>query len=68
MIHEALEATSARFPVINFRKKRLTVAIHAHFDMEKAEDVAAVRHMIEAAVSQIVKEGQAKVGYSVTDI
>jgi len=68
MIHQALEATSTRFPVINFRKKRLTVAIHAHFDMEKAEDVATVRQMIEAAVSQIVKEGQAKVGYSVTDI
>ncbi len=68
MIHQALENTSAKFPVISFRKKRLTVAIHAHFDMEKAEDVAAVRQMIEAAVSEIVKEGQAKIGYSVSDV
>lgn len=68
MLHQAIESTSTKFPVITFRKKRLTVAIHAHFDMEKAEDVTAVRQMIESAVSQIVKEGQAKIGYSVTDV
>ena len=31
------------FPDIQFRKKRLTVAIHAQFDMERAEDVNTVR-------------------------
>jgi lauroyl/myristoyl acyltransferase len=68
MLHQAIETASAKFPVICFRKKRLTVAIHAHFDMEKAEDVAAVKQMIEAAVSQIIKEGHAKIGYSVSDV
>jgi hypothetical protein len=68
MLHQALESSSAKFPIISFRKKRLTVAIHAHFDMEKAEDVTAVRQMVEAAISQLMKEGQAKIGYSVTDV
>src|SRR3954466_1979104 len=34
-------------PPINFRKKRLTVAIHAQFDMECAQDAAAVKQMID---------------------
>ncbi len=68
MLHQPIETTSTKFPVINFRKKRLTVAIHAHFDMEKAEDAVAVRQMIETAIAQIAKEGQAKVGYSVSDV
>jgi len=69
MKHEAIDTEfTTKFPTISFRKKRLTVAIHAHFDMEKAEDVSAVRQMIEAAASQIAKEGHAKITYSVCDV
>ena len=63
----AAEATT-RFPVINFRKKRLTVAIHAHFDMGGAEDVAGVKRMVEEAIAQLLNEGQAKVSFSVVDL
>ena len=64
----AVAETSTRFPVITFRKKRLTVAIHAHFDMEGAEDVAAVKHMIEEAIGRLLAEGQTKVSYSVVNL
>jgi hypothetical protein len=63
----AAEATT-RFPVINFRKKRLSVAIHAHFDMAGAEEVATVKRMVEEAIKQLLNEGQAKVSYSVADL
>lgn len=59
---------ATKFPVISFRKKRLTVAIHAHFNMESVEEVASVRKMIEEAVSKLTKEGQAKVTYSVSNL
>ena len=59
---------TSKFPLINFRKKRLTVAIHAHFDMECAEDVSAVKAMIDAALVQLEKDGHVKVSYSVTDV
>ena len=57
-----------KFPPITFRKKRLTVAIHAHFDMECAADATLVKQMIEAALKQLETEGHAKINYSVTDV
>jgi hypothetical protein len=59
---------TSRFPLINFRKKRLTVAIHAQFDMECAQDAAAVKQMIDAALAQLEKDGHAKITYSVSDV
>ena len=59
---------TSKFPLINFRKKRLTVAIHAHFDMECAEHVSAVKAMIDGALVQLEKDGHVKVSYSVTDV
>ena len=58
----------SRFPVINFRKKRLTVAIHAHFDLESARDVAEVKQKIETALEQIARDGQTKVSFSLSDV
>jgi hypothetical protein len=59
---------TTKFPLISFRKKRLTVAIHAHFDMECAEDVQAVKAMIDSALVQLEKDGHLKISYSVTDV
>jgi hypothetical protein len=56
------------FPDIQFRKKRLTVAIHAHFDMERAEDVNAVRQRVEESISRLAEEGRAKVSYTLSDL
>ena len=59
---------SNRFPSISFRKKRLTVAIHAQFDLESSGQVSPVQTMIEDALSRLVSEGRAKVAYSVVDL
>jgi len=59
---------TSKFPLINFRKKRLTVAIHAQFDMECAQDAAVVKQMIDTALTQLEKEGHTKITYSVSDI
>jgi hypothetical protein len=56
------------FPTISFRKKRLTVAIHAHFDMECAEDVENLRNRIEETMARLASDGEAKIGYTLTDI
>ena len=64
----ALAEATTKFPVITFRKKRLTVAIHAQFDMEGMKDAAAIKRMLEEAVSQLLAEGQAKISYSVVDL
>ena len=56
------------FPTISFRKKRLTVAIHAHFDMECAEDVENLRNRIEETMARLANDGKAKIGYTLTDI
>ena len=56
------------FPTILFRKKRLTVAIHAHFDLECAEDVENLRNRIEETMSRLANEGDAKIGYTLTDV
>jgi hypothetical protein len=56
------------FPTISFRKKRLTVAIHAHFDMECAEDVENLRNRIEETMVRLANDGEAKIGYTLTDI
>ena len=58
----------ANFPDIQFRKKRLTIAIHAQFDMERAEDVNAVKQRVSESVSQLAEEGRAKVTYTLSDI
>ena len=56
------------FPDIQFRKKRLTVAIHAQFDMERAEDVNAVKQRVAESLSRLAEEGRAKVSYTLSDI
>ena len=56
------------FPAILFRKKRLTVAIHAHFDLECAEDVESLRARIEEAMGRLVQDGKAKIGYTLSDL
>ena len=56
------------FPDIQFRKKRLTVAIHAHFDMERAEDVSAVKQRVSESLSRLAEEGRAKVTYTLSDV
>ena len=68
MYQAPIHEPSTKFPVIHFRKKRLTIAIHAHFDLECGEDAASVKQMIEAATNQLTQEGHAKVSYSVTDL
>jgi hypothetical protein len=56
------------FPTILFRKKRLSVAIHAQFDLECAEDVEDLRARIEEAMARLVQDGEAKVAYTLSDI
>ena len=56
------------FPNICFRKKRLTVAIHAQFDMECAEDVENLRYRIEETMARLADGGEAKIAYTLTDI
>ena len=67
-MHVGNKQLLGNFPTILFRKKRLTVAIHAHFDMECAEDVEKLRMRIEETMSRLVQEGEAKIGYTLTDI
>ena len=67
-MHVAVNETTTRFPTITFRKKRLTVAICAHFDMGSAEDASTVKEMIEDAIGRLLQDGQAKVTYSVADL
>jgi hypothetical protein len=64
----ALQTEFGGFPTITFRKKRLTVAIHASFNLEHANDVAAVRQAVEDAMRQLVKHGQAKQTFSVAEV
>jgi hypothetical protein len=35
-----------KFPVINFKKKRLSVVIHAQFDMECESDVSKITYTV----------------------
>jgi hypothetical protein len=56
------------FPVIQFRKKRLTVAIHAQFDLECAEEVEKLRGQIEETMARLADGGEAKIGYTLSDI
>jgi hypothetical protein len=58
----------ANFPTILFRKKRLTVAIHAQFDLECAEDVEALRTRIEQTMTRLEDGGDAKIVYTLTDL
>ena len=56
------------FPVIQFRKKRLTIAIHTHFDMQNAEDVNEVKRLVEQALAQLSEDGDVKVSYALSDV
>jgi hypothetical protein len=58
----------ANFPDIQFRKKRLTIAIHAQFDMERAEDVNAVKQRVSESVERLAEEGRAKVTFTLSDV
>jgi len=57
-----------KFPVIQFRKKRLTVAIHTHFDMQNAEEVNEVKRLVEQALTQLAEDGDVKVSYALSDV
>jgi hypothetical protein len=57
-----------KFPVIQFRKKRLTVAIHTHFDMQNAEEVNEVKRLVEQALAQLAEDGDVKVSYALSDV
>jgi len=57
-----------KFPVIQFRKKRLTVAIHAHFDMQNADEVNEVKRLVEQALAQLAEDGDVKVSYTLSDV
>jgi hypothetical protein len=56
------------FPAILFRKKRINVAIHAHFDLESAKDVDQLRNRIEDAMLRLSEGGEAKIGYTLADV
>jgi hypothetical protein len=56
------------FPTIQFRKKRLTVAIHAQFDMECAEDVDQVKQRLQETLGHLMAEGEAKIAYTLSDL
>ena len=56
------------FPTILFRKKRLSVAIHAQFDLECAEDVEKLKSQIEETMARLADGGEAKIGYTLSDI
>ena len=57
-----------KFPIIQFRKKRLTVAIHTHFDMQNAEEVNEVKRLVEQALAQLAEDGDVKVSYALSDV
>jgi len=57
-----------KFPSVQFRKKRLTVAIHTHFDMQNAEEVIEVKRLIEQALAQLAEDGELKVSYALSDV
>lgn len=57
-----------KFPTIHFRKKRLAVVIYTHFDMATAQDVSAIKQMVEEAISRLTAEGNVKVSYTVVDL
>lgn len=67
-MHIAMSEATTKFPTITFRKKRLTVAICAHFDMGSAEDASTAKEMIEEAIQRLTQDGQAKITYSVADL
>jgi len=67
-LHIASNKLLGSFPTILFRKKRLTVAIHAHFNLECAEDVEELKRRIEETMARLAEDGEAKVGYTLTDI
>ena len=67
-MHVVAHEPVAKFPPITFRKKRLTVDIHATIDLETAKDAADAKQMIEQAITRLSEEFQTKVTYSVCDI
>ena len=67
-MHLANSKFLGSFPTILFRKKRITIAIHAQFDLECAEDVERLRTRIEDAMFRLGEGGEAKIGYTLTDL
>ena len=57
-----------KFPDITFRKKRLTVAIHAQFDMQNSIEVNLVKVLIKDAFVRLSEDAEAKISYEVSDI
>ena len=57
-----------KFPDITFRKKRLTVAIHAQFDMQNSVEVNLVKVLIKDAFARLSGDGEAKISYTISDI
>ena len=45
-----------------------TVTIHAHFNLDGADDVASARQAIESAIGELSKQGQTQHTYSVVEI
>ena len=68
MQFEILAKPMGRFPDVHFKKKRLTVAIHAQFDMKSADEVDHVRNRIEESLIRLKEEGDARIAYSLTDV
>ena len=57
-----------KFPDITFRKKRLTIAIHAQFDMQNSIEVNLVKVLIKDAFVRLSEDGEAKISYTLSDI
>jgi hypothetical protein len=58
----------ASFPTVSFRKKRLTVAIHAQFDLESPGDVEQLRSRIDETMALLGDRGEAKIVYTLNDL
>lgn len=57
-----------KFPDVIFRKKRLTIAIHAQFDLQSAAEVEGVRALIGEAMDQLSEQAAARISYTVCDL
>jgi hypothetical protein len=57
-----------RFPSIQFRKKRLSVTVHAHFDLESTKEADQVKQHVEELLARLAEGGETKVAYTVSDI
>ena len=67
-LHRANEFTGSSFPPVNFRRKRLTIAVHTYFDMANVADAQKVKQLVERAMSGLSESARAKVSYEVSEI